>query len=328
MNVLVGVISPFDAWILPRSFVDRLRAEFPQHTFVDVWDREGIRAHLPEADVAFTPFIDRDLFPSLARLRWVQSPAVGVGSLLFPDMLASPVILTSARGIRARAIAEHVIGATIALARQFPAVLRFQAAHHWGQDSLEGRSTSIITIGGRRMGVVGLGSIGLEVARLAAPLGLGVSGIRRKADGPLPDGVGEILPPERLHDLLARSDVVVLAAPLTAATRGLIGAREVAAMKRGAFLINIGRGKLVVDDAVIDGLKSGQLGGAALDVFTHEPLDPASPYWDLPNVIVTPHTSGAMQDYWTPLVALFSANLHRFERGEPLLNVVDKATGY
>jgi D-2-hydroxyacid dehydrogenase (NADP+) len=328
MNVLVGVISPFEAWILPRSFVDRLRAEFPQHAFVDVWDEEAIRTHLPDADVAFTPFVDRDLFPSLARLRWVQSPAVGVGSLLFPEMLASPVILTSARGIRARAIAEHVIGVTIALARQLPAVLRFQVAHRWGQDSLEGKSTSIMTINGRRMGIVGLGSIGIEIARLAAPLGMKVTGIRRHAEGPLPEGVDEILPPERLDELLARSDVVVLAAPLTPATRGLIGQKQVAAMKRGAFLVNIGRGKLIVDEAIVEGLRSGHLGGAALDVFTHEPLDAGSPYWDLPNVIVTPHTSGAMQDYWTPLVALFSENLRRFERGDPLLNVVDKSSGY
>jgi D-2-hydroxyacid dehydrogenase (NADP+) len=329
MNVLVGVISPFEAWILPRSFVDRLREEFPQHTFIDVWDEEGIRRHLPDADVAFTPFVARDIFPSLTRLRWVQSPAVGVGSLLFPEMFGSPVILTSARGIRARAIAEHVIGATIALARQFPAALRFQVAHHWGQDSLEGKSTSIMTIHGRRMGIVGLGSIGKETARLAAALGMHVAGIQRNIkDTRLPAGVEEVMPPEDLPRLLAASDVVVLAAPLTAETRGLIGAKQVGAMKRGAFLINISRGKLVVDEALVDGLNSGQLGGAALDVFAHEPLDPASPYWDAPNVFITPHTSGAMQDYWTPLVALFAENLHRFERGDSLLNVVDKTSGY
>ena len=226
MNVLVGVISPFEAWIMPRSFVERLRADFPQHSFLEAWDREAIRRQLPDADAAFTPFVDRDLFPSLERLRWVQSPAVGVGSLLFPDMLASPVVLTSARGIRARAIAEHVIGATIALARQLPAALRFQVAHHWAQDSLEGKSTSIMTIHGRRMGIVGLGSIGLEIARVAAPLGLRVAGIRRQTAGASPDGVEEILPPDRLDELLARSDIVVLAAPLTPETRGLIGARR------------------------------------------------------------------------------------------------------
>jgi phosphoglycerate dehydrogenase-like enzyme len=328
MNVLIGVISPFDAWILPRAFVDDLRREFPQHTFLDAWDDAAIRRLLPDCDVAFTPSIERAQFPSLARLRWVQSPAAGVGSLLFPEMIASRVVLTSARGIRARSIAEHVIGVTIALARQLPAVLRFQVQHHWAQDALEGASTSIVSIRGRHMGIVGLGSIGVEVATLAAALGLRVRGIRRTTDEPPPEGVEEVLPPERLRDLLGWSDVVVLAAPLTAATRGFIGAAEVAAMKRGAFLVNIGRGKLVVDQAIVDGLASGQIGGAALDVFTHEPLDPSSPYWDARNVIVTPHVSGAMPDYWTPLVALFAENLRRFDRGERLINEVNKSVGY
>src|SRR5471032_1785683 len=124
MNVVVGVISPAPAWIMPRSYVDQLRRDFPQHTFLDAWDRDTLRRFLPEAEIAFTPFVDRDIFASATRLRWVQSPAVGVGSLMFTELLASQVVLTSARGIRARSIAEHVLGLTIALARQLPAVLR------------------------------------------------------------------------------------------------------------------------------------------------------------------------------------------------------------
>jgi phosphoglycerate dehydrogenase-like enzyme len=144
----------------------------------------------------------------------------------------------------------------------------------------------------------------------------------------MPDGVEDVLGPERLFELLAKSDVIVLSAPLTADTREMIGVEALAHVKRGAFLINIGRGKLIDDDAVVEALTSGQLGGVALDVFTREPLDAESPYWDQPNVIVTPHMSGAMEDYWTPLVALFEENLRRFERGAALLNVVDKQAGY
>ena len=281
MNVLVGVISPVAAWSMPRASVGELRRTFPQHTFLEAWDGETLRRLLPDADVAFTPSVDRDLLGSLPRLRWVQSPAVGVGSLLYAEMIASPVVITNARGIRARAMAEHVLGVTIALARQLPAVLRYQTAHHWGQDVLE-VSRTIRTLKGLRMGIVGLGSIGLEIARLAASFGLKISAIRRRADQPAPDGVDELLPPTRLHDVLSRSDVVVLAAPLTDATRCLIGRDEVAATKPGAWLVNIGRGKLVDDAALVEALQAGHLGGAALDVFTHEPLDPASPYWDLP----------------------------------------------
>jgi D-2-hydroxyacid dehydrogenase (NADP+) len=340
MNILVGVISHSAAWVIPRAFVERIRSDFPHHAFLEAWDIDTIRQLLPEADAAFTPYVDRDIFPSLSRLRWIQAPAVGVGSLLFPEMIASAVTLTTARGIRARAMAEHVLGMSIALARQFHVAMRHQAKHEWVQDLLEGGGTSAIrTLEGARMGIVGLGAIGTEVARLAAPFGLRVSAIRRQANRPGPTGGGavdagegvdvdELLPPDCLPDLLAKSDIVLLAAPLTPETRNLIGAREVAQMKHGAFLINVGRGKLVVDEAIVEGLRSGQLGGAALDVFTHEPLGPESPYWDLPNVIITPHTSGAMQDYWTPLVALFSDNLRRFEQGRPLLNVVDKTLGY
>jgi phosphoglycerate dehydrogenase-like enzyme len=313
---------------MPRQFVDRLRRDFPHHTFLDAWDRDTLRRLLPDADVAFTPFVDSDIFASATRLRWVQSPAVGVGNLMFAELLASDVVITSARGIRARAIAEHVLGVTIALARKLPVAIRAQAAHRWAQDELEGASVDVRTLHGRRMGIVGLGSIGLELVKIAAPFGFRISAIRRRATEPPPSGVEHVWPPDRLPDLLAQSDVVVLAAPHTPETKRLIGRREIDCIKRGAFLINIARGKLIDDEAVIEALRDGRLGGAALDVFTQEPLDASSPYWDLPNVIVTPHVSGALQDYWTPLVALFSENLRRFERGEPLMNVVDKSAGY
>jgi phosphoglycerate dehydrogenase-like enzyme len=328
MKIVVGVISPAPAWILPRPFVDRLRRDFPEHTFLDAWDRDALRRLLPDADVAFTPFVDRDVFPSAKLLRWIQSPAAGIGRLMFPELLASEVVVTTARGIRARAIAEHVLGVTIALARRLPVAIRAQAARRWAQDELEGARGDVRTLQGQRMGIVGLGSIGLELAKIAAPFGFRITAIRRRPIGAPPPGVDEVWAPDRLHDLLAGSDVVVLALPHTPDTKQLIGSRELARIKRGAFLVNIARGKLVDDDAVVGALKDGTLGGAALDVFTREPLDASSPYWDLPNVIVTPHTAGAMQDYWTPLVALFAENLRRFDRGEPLLNVVDKAAGY
>jgi len=325
MNIVVGVISPAPAWVMPRWHVDRLRADFPQHTFLDAWDRDQLRRLLPEADVAFTPFVDREVFASASRLRWVQSPAVGVGSLMFPELLASPVVLTSARGIRARSIAEHVLGVTIALARRIPATLRAQAEHRWAQEELE---TETSTLHGQRMGIVGLGAIGVEIVKIAAPFGFRISAIRRRAGQVPPDGVEAVWTPDRLPDLLAQSDVVVLAAPHTPETKRLIGRAQIDRMKRGALIVNIARGKLVDDEALIEALRDGRLGGAALDVFSQEPLEPSSPYWDLPNVIITPHTSGAMEDYWTPLVALFSDNLRRFEKGDPLVNVVDKIAGY
>jgi phosphoglycerate dehydrogenase-like enzyme len=327
MNILIAVFSPAPAWTLPRPFVDVLRREFPHHSFHDAWDADTLRAVLPDADVAFSAAIDRSAFASLTRLKWVQSPATGVGGMLGPELIASPIVVTSARGIRARAIAEHVMGVTLALARVLPLVLRRQAEHAWALEEIES-SGSVRTLRSRAMAIVGLGAIGLEVARLASAFGMRVSAIRRRIELEAPASVDEVLPPDKLHELLGRSDVVVLSAPLTTETTRLIDRVALDRIKRGALLINVGRGKLVDDDAVVAALREGRLGGAALDVFTREPLDDASPYWDLPNVIVTPHIAGAMEDYWTPLVKLFAENLRRFERGESLLNVVDKAAGY
>ena len=290
------------AWTLPRSFIDRLRREFPQHTFVDAWDEETLRRHLPDVDVAFSAAIDRSAFRSLPRLRWVQSPAVGVGGMLGPELVASPVVLTSARGVRARAIAEHVLGVTIALARQLPLVLRRQAAHEWALNEIE-TSGRVRTLRGCRMAIVGLGAIGLEVATLAAAFGLRVSAIRKRLDQPIPASVEEVSAPDRLLDLLARTDVVVLCAPQTAETRKLIGAagagshqaRSASDQRRPRQARGRrGRRRGACRTAASAALRS--------TCSPREPLDPASPYWDLPNVIVTPHTSGAMEDYWTPLV--------------------------
>lgn len=327
MNIVVGVVSPNAAWVLPRSHVEQLRRDFPQHTFVDAWDLDALRRALPDADVAFSAFVDRDLVPSLTRLRWVQAPAAGVGHLLSPEMLASPIVLTSARGVRARAMAEHVLGVLLALARQLHVAIRRQAEHRWALDEIEA-SGAIRTLQNLRMGIVGLGAIGLEIAKLASGFGLRVSAARKHVDRATPRAVERIFPPERLNELLASSDIVVLCAPLTAETHCMIGVEALSITKPGALLINVGRGRLVDEDALAEALRDGRLGGAALDVFTHEPLDPKSPLWDLPNVIITPHISGAMEDYWTPLVALFSENLRRFERGDALLNVVDKTAGY
>src|SRR5262249_34829214 len=214
MNIVVGVVHPNQAWVLPRPFVDELRRDFPQHTFIDVWDRETLRHVLPEGDAAFAAFVDRDIVHSLTRLKWVQAPAVGVGHILSEEMIASPIVLTSARGVRARAIAEHVVGMAIALARQLPLVMARQRNHEWALDEIEA-SRSVRRFRRRQMGIIGLGSIGLEVAQAASGFGMRVWAIRRRVDEPPPASVEKILPPERLRELLASSDVIVLSAPLT-----------------------------------------------------------------------------------------------------------------
>ena len=178
MNVALGVISPSAAWVIPRAYVDGLRRDFPHHTFLEAWDRDTLRRVLVESDAAFASFLDRDLVPSLTRLQWVQAPAAGVAHRLSAELTSSPIVLTSARGVRARAIAEHVMLMALALARQLPLLMRRQSERAWALDEIETAGT-IRTLHGRQMGIVGLGSIGGEVARLAEGFGMRVVAIHR-----------------------------------------------------------------------------------------------------------------------------------------------------
>jgi len=322
MKVVSSISS--DVWVLPETLVDSLRARFPAVDFVNVPRRDERSCEFPDADILFLSQLKPEEFRLAPRVRWIQSPAAGVGSLLFPELRESPVLLTNARGIHGGPMAEHVIGVTIMLFRQIHHAVRRQAAHDWGTEGL----AAFRSLAGSRMGVIGLGAVGTAVAEKAAALGTDVVALRRTAGSARPPCVSKVYGVSELKSFLADADVVVVAAPLTAETRGLIGAAELRHMKRTGVLVNVARGKLLREAEVADELAKGTIAGAALDVFEHEPLDPASPLWDLPNVVITPHTSAFRRDYWEAAVALFADNLERFQRGLPLLNAVDKGVGY
>jgi phosphoglycerate dehydrogenase-like enzyme len=311
-------------WNIPLTHVDRLRLSFPAHTFLHAKDDdEGVRL-IRDAEVAFTGQVTRAQLASAARLRWIHSPAAGVGGMLFPEMVNGPVQITNSRGMSADTIAEHVLAVILAMFRRLPHALRCQAARDWAQDAIGQEGNRMIA--GSRVLIVGLGAIGGAVARRLALLGALVTGVRRR-QAQASDGV-RVEPASRLHDLLPDADVVVIAAPHTSETRGLIGPRELSAMSRDAILVNVSRGQLVDEPALVEALRAGTIAGAALDVFRDEPLPPDSAFWALPNVLITPHTSGFRPDHWDAATSLFADNLRRFEAGEPLLNVVDKRAGY
>ncbi|MFB3852245.1 MAG: D-2-hydroxyacid dehydrogenase [Vicinamibacterales bacterium] len=323
MNILVSVFGD-PVWTLPYEEVDRLKTIFPQHRFVDARDPDALASALPEADVALTTRIDRNLLPLAVHLRWIQSPAAGVGLMMNDRMRESPVVLTNARGLHVDPIAEHAIGVTIALARHLHVAIRNQAQGNWAKPAM----ASFTTLRGRRMGVVGFGAIGSAIASRAACLGMAISALTRSGRPVSAPGVDRAYSCTQLPELLAESDVVVICAPSTPETSGLIGRRELRLMKPTAFLVNVSRGRLVREAELAEELAAGTIAGAALDVFEREPLDVRSPLWQLPNVIVTPHTSAFSPEYWTAAVDLFAENLRRFEAGRPLLNVVDKVAGY
>lgn len=262
-----------------------------------------------------------------ARLRWVHTGTAGVRGLLYPEMRASDVLLTNSAGVHAPPMAETVLAMMLHFARGLDFAVQAQPLGRWWPDPFESASTVVRELAGTTVGIVGLGGIGVEVARRAHALGMRVVAMRRSA-APGPDGVELMRGDDALDRLLADSDYLVLAVPATPATRGLIDGRALARMKPAAVLVNVARGDVVDEDALIAALRAGRLRGAALDVFRDEPLPPDSPLWTLPNVLVTPHVGGTTLRFWEREAALIRDNIGRYLAGAPLRNLVDRAQGY
>jgi phosphoglycerate dehydrogenase-like enzyme len=265
------------------------------------------------------------------QLKWIHCPAAGVTGMLFPAMIESPVVMSNSRGISADTIAEHVVAVTLVMFRKLPLVLARQADQTWALDAVLA-DPPLRTIAGSEVLMIGLGAIGMATARRMSALKARVTAIRRRPEGSPPDFVERRGGPENLLDFLPTADVVVLAAPQTRETARLIGARELAAMRRDSLLVNVSRGSLIDESALVAALSlplpDRTIGAAALDVFDREPLPPESPLWRLPGVLITPHMAGFRADHWNAVTGLFADNLRRFEAGQPLLNVVDKEAGY
>jgi phosphoglycerate dehydrogenase-like enzyme len=219
------------------------------------------------------------------------------------------------------------MGGLLMLSRRFNLLLKAQQERRWIQNELTNNKWPW-SLKGRSMTILGFGTIGQEVALRAHAFGMRVTGIRRRLDQPLPPFVDRMMGGNQLDEALRGADVLVISAPFLRETDRMIRAEQLALMNPGAILINVARGKIVDEPALLDALDSGQLGGAVLDVFEREPLDPASPLWNLPNVIISPHSSGVRPDHWDEIIDLFSENLQRFQRGETLLNAVDCNAGY
>ncbi|HEY8394742.1 MAG TPA: D-2-hydroxyacid dehydrogenase [Thermaerobacter sp.] len=312
---------------LSEEHVERIRRVAPEAEVAVLPHRQASAGELDRAferaEIAF--LFGGELTASrlrrATRLRWIQAAYAGVDRLLeaAPELRRHPALLTNARGMHAATIADHVFMFMLAWARRLPAYLDQQRRHEWKRQPVR-------ELAGETLTVVGLGAIGREVARRALAFGMRVMGVRRRPE-PVP-GVDPVVTPDQLRRVLAPAQWVVVSAALTPETRHLIGAAELAAMRRDAFLINVSRGAVVDEQALIRALRDGTIAGAGLDVFADEPLPPGHPFWDMDNVLITPHIAGNMRDYIGRAVDLFTENLARFLRGEPLLNQVDKELGY
>ena len=327
MRVLISIQQPVKAWQIPAEAVERLRHLFPDLTFIHATDDDSRAAGLADCDVAYTWILSASEAARAPRLKWVHTSAVAVETLALTELFARDIIVSNSRGVQATPIAEHVFAVLLALAKQLPLVLEQQRGRRWAQNDLGGERLPWL-LRRRTLGLIGVGTIGSEVALLADAFGMHVIGMRRRPGNEQVAGVHEMLSYGDLDTLLTRADVVVIAAPLTPETANLIGAAELARMKRGAVLINVGRARIVDHVALTDALASGHLGGASLDVFHQEPLPPGDPLWSAPNTILTPHTSGFRQGHWDEVIDLFADNLRRFQRGEPIRFRVDPTLGY
>ena len=289
-------------------------------------EEDAVREHAAEAEIAFGWFPPA-LLEEASALRWIQSWAAGADWLFDQaNLSARPgLTVTTASGVHPKPIAEHVLGLLVMLARRFPQMLAAQREHRWAGDDLG--NADVWELSGSTLALVGVGAIGQRIARLADALDVKVVGVRHDPSKGAPH-VAEMKGTDQLRETLGAADLVVVTLPETDETKGLFDEAAFAAMKPRALFVNVGRGEVVEQNALVAALQSGRLGGAGLDVFADEPLPEDSPLWAMDNVVVTPHVAGLTPHYAERATAIFVENLERYRRGDALENVADPERGY
>jgi phosphoglycerate dehydrogenase-like enzyme len=305
----------------------KVLSELPKDAQVVVSnDAEELKAHAHEADAILYAYLGSELLaqvlPLARRLRWIHCLWTGVEGILIPEVVNHPAMLTNGRGVFRWPLADWIVGAMLHFAFEFRRVIRQQEQRVWEPFVAD-------TLNGRTLGIVGYGAVGSAAAARAHPFGMKIAALRRRSDLFEGDGlVDHHYQPPQLRELIAASDYLLVTTPLTPQTRGLIGETEIAAMKTTAVFLNVGRGPVVDEAALIRALQSNRIRGAALDVFTTEPMPADHPFWGMPNVLLSPHTADRVQGFLEPALECFLENTKRFQSGAPLLNIVDKRAGY
>ena len=324
---MICVWHAFTLWRPPADVAVHVRRRFPEMKVVHLPTYDHLADEIGDTDIFVGWSLRPEQFVLAKKLRWIHSTAAGVGQLMYPELRASSVVVTNASGVHTIPMAEHIVGMLIALARRFPSSFRYQMARHWAQQELWDEPIRPRELAGQVLLIVGFGAIGREVARRVRPLGMKIWAVTRSGRAETSDA-DRVLPVAQLGEVLHEADYVILAAPETPETRRMIGARELARMKPTAHLINVARGSLVDEPALIRALAERQIAGAALDVTEEEPLPRESPLWTLPNVFITPHISSVSEYLWDRQTELLLENLERWFSGRELRNVVDLARGY
>jgi len=332
MKILIVHHHPFELWQAPAWLSERLAQAFPEHKFVQFSGGDHVSSglmmdDLPDADVFVGWRLLPDQFSAAKLLKWIHAPTAAVHQLMFPELVRSQVRVTSSTGVHGPVVAEHAIAVLLALAKRLPQAIAYQAKSTWSQDQLWRRPPGPREVAGATVVVIGMGAIGREFTSRAKALGMKVLAIRESpAKGP--GGADAVFSPAQLNEVLPQADYVLLCTPVTPSSERLMNQARLEKMKPDAYLINVARGNLVDEPALLRALKGGRIAGAALDVFDQEPLPHDSPFWSLDNLLITPHTAAVTEKLWERHFHLISENLKRFVAGRPLLNEVDKQKGY
>ena len=326
-KLVICVWHPFTEWRPKPAMAEAIRKRWREVRVLHLPNYDGLPKELPDTDIFVGYSLRAEQLKDAKKLKWIHSTAAGVAQLMYPELRDSGILVTNPSGIFSAPMAEHTMGLLLALARNFPDSVRHQDHAHWSQQELWDKPQHLTEINGKVLLIVGYGSIGREVAKRARAFEMRVWGVTRSGEGDRTHAE-KIFTAAKLREALPEADYVLIAAPETAETRHLIGAAEIAKMKRGARLINVGRGSLLDEAALLRALESGALGGAAIDVAKLEPLPAQSPLWKAPNLLITPHTSGVSDRLWERQAGVLLELLERWFDGRELFNRVDFARGY
>jgi phosphoglycerate dehydrogenase-like enzyme len=327
MKTLIVHYHSFELWHAPSWIRERLQQDFPGHQFIQLQNYDRVPQEIADTDVFIGLSLRPEQFAAAKRLCWIHSPAAAVHQLMYPELIKSSVALTNSTGVHGPVVAEHAITLLLALAKRLPQAMQYQAKHEWSQNQLWQGSPRPREVADSTVLVIGMGSIGREFAARAKALGMRILAIRENPAKGL-DGADAVYGSAQIDDVLPQADYVLLCTPVTPATTGIMNAARMSKMKPDAYLINVARGPLIDEAALLDTLQHRRIAGAALDVFNQEPLPADSPFWSLDNILITPHTAAVTDRLWERHYRLIVDNMKRFLAGERLLNEVDKSRGY
>ena len=328
MNILIAHISDFSLWNAPEWLGHRLHQTFPQHRIKQLRDYRDLDSAISDAEVLVGSSLTADQFANGTHIRWIHSPAAAVHQLLLPALIESDVLLTNASSVHGPVVAEHALALMFCLAKGLRRAFEYQSQHVWAKQQMwqNGGAQRPAELAGKTLLVVGMGHIGSHLTRLSRAIGMHVIGVRAH-----PERGGEadeVFGPDALDPLFERADYIVLAAPVTADSERRFGKDAFAAMRSSAYLINVSRGDLIDEEALVHALCTSQIAGAALDVFQEEPLPSYSPLWTVQNLVMTPHTAGFTDRMWERHYDLIADNIRRYDAGSPLTGLVSKRLGY